>query len=95
MARTPDPRKLAAGRVKRVHVNQHHIRDRIRDPETTEESHPVVTVKAGGDNFRADVARIMVGGREVARVVFHHDRKLGCGARCWVETHAEVRMGEG
>lgn len=72
------------GRIKRIHVNQHLIRD--RDPQP-------LTVKEGKTNTRGSLVEILDGdGTVVASVVYRPENPLSCGARVWVETTNEVRI---
>lgn len=70
--------------VTRIHVNQHVIRSNKK----TGEREPVLTVKQGRSNRYANAVEIL----GPSRVVYSPDRPLSCGARCWVETEAEVRI---
>lgn len=66
----------------RVHVNQHVIRRN----KATGEREPPITVKRGRTNTRAHSVAIL----GESRVVYRPDNPLSCGARLWIETHAEV-----
>lgn len=73
-------------RTKRIHVNQHRIRDNAKDGG----ERPVVSVKTYDGNVYGHKVDIVDGkGNIVATVIQEEaaDRdKLSCGARCWVET---------
>ena len=71
-------------KVKRIHVNQHHLRANIKDPETNK---PVITVKHGKDNFYGH--RVKIDGP--SEVIYPH-RQLSCGARVWMETYSKVTI---
>ena len=68
----------------RIHVNQHVVRrnakEGLRDP--------VLTVKTSKENRYAH--EVAISGP--SRVVYSPDAPLSCGARVWVETHAEVEI---
>lgn len=51
---------------------------------------PAIAVREGRKSVYTNCARIMHEGKEVARVVYNHDKPLSCGARCWIETDCEV-----
>lgn len=73
---------LEAGVLKRIHVNQHHIRANRKDGG----SRPVVTVKCRGKTYTGQAAEIS--GK--SRVVYRPNKPLSCGARLWIETQSEV-----
>lgn len=82
-------RKLGAGYLKRLHVNQHEIRANANDGG----DRPVLTIKtSGGNTYAHEVALIDQDGNEVARVVYRPDKPLDCGARVWIETRLETRI---
>ena len=60
-----------------IHVNQHAVRR--KDDKT-------ITVKTYKDNRYAREVEIL----GPSRVVYSPDKPLSCGARVWIETHAEV-----
>jgi hypothetical protein len=65
-----------------IHINQHVIKaNRINN-----EHNPVLTVKTYKDNRYAHEVEIM----GPSRLVYSPDAPLSCGARCWLETEAEV-----
>ena len=70
----------------RIHVNQHVIKANHKHGK----AEPPLTVKDYRRNRRAHTARIMVEGQEVARIVYRPSKPLSCGARCWIETKADV-----
>jgi hypothetical protein len=60
-----------------IHVNQHAVRR--KDDKT-------ITVKTYKSNRYAREVEIL----GPSRVVYSPDKPLSCGARVWIETHAEV-----
>jgi hypothetical protein len=72
---------LRAGYIKRIHVDQHRIKSNARD----ETNLPVLTVQAAGGPYKAHEVEI----RGPSRMVYD-GRTLSCGAKCWLETTAEV-----
>jgi len=72
----------------RIHVNQHIIKSNARNEERV----PPLTVKDYKQNRKTSTAEIVVDGSVVATVVYRPDSPLSCGAKCWVETDAEVRV---
>ena len=68
----------------RIHVNQHKIRSNIKRGE----SEPVLTVKNYKSNTYASEVKVL--GPSV--IIYRPDSPLPCGARCWIETEAEVEV---
>lgn len=68
---------------KRIHVNQHNIKANAKDGG----SRPVLTVKTYKDNTTCNEVDIL----GPSRLVYSPENPLACGARVWIETHAEVR----
>jgi hypothetical protein len=66
----------------RIHVNQHIIKRNAK----TGKREPALTVKDYRGNRRASGVTI----NGPSRVVYSPDKPLACGARCWIETAAEV-----
>ena len=77
-------RSLTAGKLKRLHVNQHIIR--ANGQCASGDRLPPITIKTAGENVRAWEAAIL--GASV--LTYSPDRPLSCGAKLWVETDAEV-----
>ena len=78
---------MARGRLKRIHVNQHHIRENKK----TGSRKPVVTVKEYDSNLYGHEVDILDGfGNVLATVVYRPDNPLSCGARVWIETRQDV-----
>jgi hypothetical protein len=65
----------------RIHVNQHHIKANARGADL-----PVLTVKTSKSNTKCN--RVTIHGPST--VVYSPDKPLSCGAKVWIETHAEV-----
>ena len=68
----------------RIHVNQHKIRSNIN----REEPEPVLTVKTYKSNVYAFEVEVL----GPSRIVYRPAKPLSCGARCWIETDAEVEV---
>lgn len=84
----PGERVVAAGKIKRIHVNQHNIRANKKDGG----NRPCVTAKLSGENIRCQTLAIVdEEGNDIARVVYSPDKPLSCGARVWVETKYGIR----
>lgn len=67
--------------IKRIHVNQHHIRANAKGADL-----PVFTVKTYKDNIKGDEVHIS----GPSSVVYRPDKPLACGAKVWIETTAPV-----
>jgi hypothetical protein len=65
-----------------VHVNLNVIRDNLR----TGMCNPPITVKSRGQNVYAHAVEIL----GPSQLVYRPDKPLSCGARLWLETHAQV-----
>lgn len=70
----------------RIHVNQHHIRANKKDGG----HRPVLSVKRAGKISYCSSVQI----EGPATVIYSPDKPLSCGARVWIETAAEVTLGE-
>jgi hypothetical protein len=68
--------------ISRIHVNRHKI-DANRKSGATD---PVLTVKRGGRNYYGKTVTIL----GPSQVVYRPEKPLGCGAKVWIETEAEV-----
>jgi len=75
------PSTIPAGLIKRVHVDQHRIKSNSKSGEDA----PVLTVQARGGPYKAH--EVSIDGP--ARIVYDGS-VLSCGAKCWIETTAEV-----
>jgi hypothetical protein len=73
----------------RIHVNQHNIRANNKGADL-----PVITVKDYKQNRKCNEVDILNDGQVVARVVYSPKKPLSCGAKVWIETELEVRVGE-
>lgn len=73
--------------IKRIHVNQHHIKANAKgaDPAL-----PTLTVKTSKYNFKGDDVAI----KGPSRVIYSPDKPLPCGAKVWIETTARVVVDE-
>jgi len=77
-----DEMTMPAGTIKRIHVNQHIIRDNKKQNIRV----PPLTIKWRGKTYAAANVDI----RGLSRVVYSPDAPLACGAYVWVETTAEI-----
>lgn len=75
---------LEKGPIKRIHVNQHNLRQRISGNGTD----PCYTIKHKGITFWAYQVEIMGPSSLIESI----NKPLGCGARLWIETNAELRI---
>ena len=75
--------------VKRIHVN----RNTLASNKKHGRNEPVVGVEERGSKkmygHRVDIVK---DGEVIASVIHNEDRPLKCGARCWIETQADVRV---
>ena len=78
------PMIMPAGTLKRVHVNQHIIRYNLKQKL----DEPACTVQWKGKSY---VSRDVVI-RGDSQVKQRMQTPLSCGARIWIETHAEVEL---
>ena len=69
-----------------IHVNQHVVKANAKNSTND----PVLTVKTYKENRYARAVDI----KGESRVVYSPDKPLSCGARVWIETHAEVELEE-
>jgi hypothetical protein len=76
-------------KIKRIHVNQHNIRynKKYTNGDFTQ-TKPVITVKTYKENIKGDTVQI----NGASTVVYKPEHPLSCGAKVWIETHAEVRV---
>ena len=61
--------------VKRIHVNQHNLRDNMKD----EKDRPIFTCKVGTENHYGHHVEI-----HGPSVLIYPDNPLSCGARAWI-----------
>lgn len=73
--------------VVRIHVNQHVIRSN----QKTGARDPVLTVKRGKSNTRANEVELT----GPSKVVYRPDEPLACGAKVWLETTCPVGIVDG
>lgn len=73
---------MPPGTIKRIHVNQHVIRENKK----TGAKENVVTIQWRNKSYR--VRTVNIAGK--SEVIYSPDKPLSCGARVWVETRAEV-----
>jgi len=71
--------------IKRIHVNQHHIRHNLKNPD---DQKPVLTVKTSKSNTKCD--RVVIHG--TSEVIYSPDKPLACGAKVWIETQADLEI---
>jgi hypothetical protein len=75
--------------LKRIHVNQHVIRDNLK----TVANAPCVTVQTyKGPQYGHRVDVLDKEGNVICSVVQQIEKPLSCGARVWIETEAEVAI---
>ncbi len=79
--RMPGP-YIAAGTVKRIHVDKRIIMQNLKSGRTD----PPITVQTSRGSVKC--AKVMVFG--TSTMVYRPDKPLNCGARIWLETRAEV-----
>jgi hypothetical protein len=64
-----------------IHVNQHNIKANAKGADL-----PVLTVKTYKSNTRCNAVSV----HGPSKIVYSPNDPLSCGARVWIETHAEV-----
>ena len=69
----------------RIHVNQHNIKANAKGANL-----PVLTVKTSKANIKTN--RVLIHGP--SEVVYSPDKPLSCGAKVWIETHADLTIEE-
>lgn len=77
-------KKIKAGTIKRLHVDQHRIRKNIKLP--VEEHLPPLTIQTSKGPKKA----ITINVNGPSQLVYRPHKPLSCGARLWIETKAEV-----
>ena len=77
-----DQMTMAAGTIKRIHVNQHIIRDNKKQKLRV----PPLTIKWRGKTYVAKHVDI----KGESHVVYSPDKPLSCGAHVWIETSNEI-----
>lgn len=76
---------IQEGKLKRIHVNRHHIAANKKDGK----NRPVYTIKHGGETIYA--RRLTINGPSECVA---DTNQLSCGARVWIETKAELHLQE-
>lgn len=74
--------KLRKGLLKRIHVNQHMIRDDRKNGTVSD----VVSVATSKGVFHGRLVSI----NGESRIVYSPKKPRPCGARLWIETRAEI-----
>jgi hypothetical protein len=64
-----------------IHVNQHNIKANAKGADS-----PVLTVKTYKSNTRCNAVTV----HGPSKIVYSPNDPLSCGAKVWIETHAEV-----
>jgi hypothetical protein len=64
-----------------IHVNQHNIKANAKGADL-----PVLTVKTYKSNTRCNAVSV----NGPSKIVYSPNDPISCGARVWIETHAEV-----
>ena len=67
-----------------IQIKHHKIRNNIHKSERHKEQ--LITVKNYKSNTYCDEVEIL--GK--SKVIYSPDKTLSCGARCWIETEADV-----
>lgn len=70
------------GTIKRIHVNQHHIKANAKD----DGQRPVLTIKTSKQNITCNAVDI----KGPSKLVYSKDKPLSCGAKVWIETTSQV-----
>ena len=71
--------------IKRIHVNQHHIRHNTKNPDDLKD---VITVKTSKANhYGSDVVC-----NGATRVIYSPHKPLSCGAKVWIEALGDVTI---
>ena len=70
----------------RIHVNQHVIKANSKNGTND----PVLTVKTYKSNMYAHEVDVL----GPSKVIYSPDKPLSCGAKVWIETDAEVKIGD-
>lgn len=68
--------------IKRIHFNRNRMLSNVKHGTND----PVITVKESGTNRYGHAVDIL----GPSRVVFLPENPLSCGAKCWIETWADV-----
>ena len=76
-------------KLKRIHVNRHHIAANKRNGNT---DLPVFTAKTYNEKIKGQRMGIFHGGQKVAEFVYTPDKPLACGAVAYIETREDVHV---
>jgi len=76
--------KLAAGTIKRLHVDKHVIASNLKHGTDL----PPLTVQTSKGPHKARTVKI----NGPSEFFYRPEKPLSCGARAWIETHAEVEF---
>lgn len=76
---------MSKAKLKRIHVNQHHIKANAKN---NNQELPVFTVKTYDSNTVCNEVEI----RGPSKMVYAPEDPLSCGARVWIETRSDVNM---
>ena len=74
--------EMRRGLVKRIHVNQHIIRENKKNKTNKE----AITIQTSKGSFTAH--KVQIHGK--SKVIYSPDKPLKCGATVWVETTAPI-----
>jgi len=79
---------MARPKIKRIHINQYHIRSN----KTKNTDLPVITIKEGKTNTYCNEVEIL--GPSIIKYCGSGDKKplLSCGARVVIETTSEINI---
>lgn len=79
---TQEGSMIKEGIIKRIHVNQHHIKANAKD----DGKRPVLTIKTSKENVTCNAVNI----NGPSKLVYSKDKPLSCGAKVWIETTSQV-----
>lgn len=77
---------IEAGKIKRIHVNQHIIKANRKNGE----SNPPLSIICGGKTTHHMSMKI----RGEMEIIYSPQKPLGCGAEIWMETKSEIETVE-
>jgi hypothetical protein len=73
---------IKAGTIKRIHVDKHVIASNLKHGT----DNPPITIQTSKGSYKCRAVDI----KGPSRFVYRPTKPLSCGARLWIETHAEV-----
>lgn len=76
-------------KLKRIHVNRHHI---AANKKAGNSKLPVFTSKTYNSNTTGQRLGLYHNGECVAEFVYRPKKPLSCGAVAWIETKEEIRV---